>query len=342
MSKRMIDILLQDGCPIVGGPLQEDFREAEVLIVDNVSTYFYEDMALPSQWRLGDFPNCAPPYPLFWMETRTPQFGRENGAHMPLHRLYAWGALFFAADLPGLPAAKREVVYETLRTRIFDLPLTAFSDVKWWMVVIPMVQPFPNTDSLRDVNLQGHFLIQANGQMLRWKRREGTDEFAFVSAQGGRVKEDAKGTYVEMDSMWKYIANGTIHSPLSLQDQVVNPHGLLYPFWLAISFLHCKNVTTAKVDPCHPQGKRKASMQCQRAHYHVLNIHPMREILRREGNQESTGLKQALHICRGHFRDYTQGRGLFGKHQGLYWFDQHLRGSSTHGVVVKDYMIHTK
>jgi hypothetical protein len=83
-------------------------------------------------------------------------------------------------------------------------------------------------------------------------------------------------------------------------------------------------------------------MQCQRVHYHTLNIHPMREILRREGQQDSLGLQKALHICRGHFRDYTQGRGLFGKHKGLYWVDQHMRGSSKQGITVKDYAVHSK
>jgi hypothetical protein len=83
-----------------------------------------------------------------------------------------------------------------------------------------MVQPFPNKDSLRDFNLQGHFLIQANGQMLLWKSREGTNEFALASAQRGRLKEDAEGTYVEMDSAWKYIDIGKIRS---LSSVAANP-----------------------------------------------------------------------------------------------------------------------
>jgi len=338
----MIDTLFQEGCPLGGGLLQEDFREAEVLIVDNVVKYFHEDMELPSHWWSADFPNCAPPYPCFWMETRAPQFSRENGTYSPLNFGYAWGALFLATDLSGLPVAERQVVCETLGTRIFDLPLTAFSDVKWWMMVIPMVQPFPNTDSLRDLNVQGHFLIQGNGEMLLWKRREGTKEFAFASALGEPLKEDAEGTYVEIDSAWECLDIGEIRSPQLLQPQALTAHALLYPFWLAISFLHCKNVTMVNVDPCHVQGNKRVSQPCRRVHYRVLNIHPMQEVLRREGQQAITGLKRALHICRGHFRDYSQGRGLFGKHKGLYWFNQHRRGSSTHGVVVKDYMIHPK
>jgi hypothetical protein len=205
-----------------------------------------------------------------------------------------------------------------------------------------MLQRFANKDSLQHFNLHGHFLIKANGEMFVWKSRGGTNEFPLGSALGGRIKADADGKYVDMDSSWDFIDKEELRvlSPQSQQNRVFVAHALLYPLWLAISFLHCKNVTTGKVDPCHPQGKKKASMQCQRVHYHMLDIHPMREVLRREGNQDTTGLKQALHICRGHFRDYSQGRGLFGKHKGLYWFDQHLRGSSEYGVVVKDYTIH--
>jgi hypothetical protein len=141
---------------------------------------------------------------------------------MLLNGVYAWGALFFAGDLPSLPAAQRQVVYETLCTQIFDLPLTALLDVKWWMAVIPLVQPFPNKDSLRDLNLLGHFLIQANGQMLQWKSREGTNSFALASAHGGQLKKDAEGTYVEMDSAWKYIDSEkrprSSYWPLGLSD----------------------------------------------------------------------------------------------------------------------------
>jgi len=46
-----------------------------------------------------------------------------------------------------------------------------------------------------------------------------------------------------------------------------------------------------------------------------------------------------LHITRGHFKDYRDGKGLFGKYQGLFWWDQHVRGDPDNGVVLKDYHV---
>lgn len=113
---------------------------------------------------------------------------------------------------------------------------------------------------------------------------------------------------------------------------------MLFPMWLALSFCHCKNVQIV------PQtftryGKAQRYRGRPRVMYHTLNIQPMRTVLRSEGDSATTGLKRALSICRGHFKDYAQGKGLFGKLHGLYWWEQHLRGSSQQGIDVNDYSV---
>ena len=111
------------------------------------------------------------------------------------------------------------------------------------------------------------------------------------------------------------------------------------PALLALSFCHCKNVRTAEVTPppklskAHERRHKKPLVR-----YHTLEIDPMREILRREGGSDKVGLQQALHICRGHFKDYRES-GLFGRNKGLYWWDQHLRGQAQEGTVLKDYRV---
>jgi hypothetical protein len=50
------------------------------------------------------------------------------------------------------------------------------------------------------------------------------------------------------------------------------------------------------------------------------------------------GLKRALHICRGHFKDYTK-RGLFGKIHGVFWWSEHLAGALQRGLVKKEYSV---
>ena len=114
----------------------------------------------------------------------------------------------------------------------------------------------------------------------------------------------------------------------------------LYPALLAISLMHCKNTTVTSVDPPEKlsrKHKKKHSKPLSR--YHVLNIEPMKKILRKEGNIEKTGIRQALHICRGHFKDYRDGGGLFGKYKDIYWWESHVRGDINEGSVTKDYNI---
>jgi hypothetical protein len=108
-----------------------------------------------------------------------------------------------------------------------------------------------------------------------------------------------------------------------------------HPALLAISFMHCKNVELVenKFTSKHRRDKGQPTTK-----FYTLKIDPMKRILKTEGNRESTGLKNALHICRGHFKDYRE-KGLFGKYKGIYWWDSQVRGNSDSGIVDKDYEV---
>lgn len=116
-----------------------------------------------------------------------------------------------------------------------------------------------------------------------------------------------------------------------------------YVLGLTISLMHCKNIVAEKVAPTDEEKERhaKGGNKLPLCKYRVLHIEPMKEVLRTEGNVEANGIKKALHICRGHFADYTE-KGLFGKYFGRFWVPQHVRGASSRGVVVKDYAISSK
>jgi hypothetical protein len=111
------------------------------------------------------------------------------------------------------------------------------------------------------------------------------------------------------------------------------------PLQLAVSFMHCKNVEKREMVPRYIERKpwqKKHGRPLVR--YHVLDIDPMRKVLRDEGGSEETGLKRALHICRGHFAHYPDG--LFGRGESeTVWRPQHIRGSAKQGAVVKDYNV---
>ena len=116
----------------------------------------------------------------------------------------------------------------------------------------------------------------------------------------------------------------------------------LYPCFLALSFMHCRNVHVVTEHP-PPKLSKKHEKKAGRPllKYRVLQIDHMKEVLEREGHASAEGLKKALHICRGHFRRYgSDGRGLlFGKYAATVWVPMHARGNIERGVVAKDYEV---
>ena len=117
---------------------------------------------------------------------------------------------------------------------------------------------------------------------------------------------------------------------------------LMTPFLFAKTFLHCKNVIIQ--DNPISVALQKARQRRGRPpliQYKTLVVEPIKAILRQQGNAENTGIKMALHICRGHFKDFSEGRGLFGKLHGMFWWPQHIRGKAECGEVRKDYRIGT-
>jgi hypothetical protein len=101
--------------------------------------------------------------------------------------------------------------------------------------------------------------------------------------------------------------------------------GILWPYLLATSMMHCKNVTARRVVLSRQQRRARERCGLPVFSYSVLDIAPMRATLRVSGGESN--LRRALHICRGHFKDYREGAGLFGTHKGLYWWQQSLRGN---------------
>lgn len=117
---------------------------------------------------------------------------------------------------------------------------------------------------------------------------------------------------------------------------------VLRPVLLAICFCHCKNVEVVK-NPIEPE-LRKAWAKKGRFpvdKFYTLSISPIKRILSEAMKSNQCGGAKALHICRGHFKDF-RNHGLFGKHKGMFWWDMNLRGSSKYGTIKKDYQIKTR
>jgi hypothetical protein len=114
----------------------------------------------------------------------------------------------------------------------------------------------------------------------------------------------------------------------------------ILPSLFAISLLHCKNVELKTQIPPAPLSKKYEKKHgFPLVRYKILEIEPMKRILRTEGQSGTLGLKHALHICRGHFKTFGSDKRLFGKYEGTYWWESHVRGNPAQGIVVKDYSI---
>jgi hypothetical protein len=115
---------------------------------------------------------------------------------------------------------------------------------------------------------------------------------------------------------------------------------LIYPHFLTICFMHAKNIV---LESHRPTDQNRAF---RRSHglrppmrFHTLRLHPGQTITRSDPNLELTGQRNALHICRGHFKTFTAERPLLGKHTGTFWWPQQARGSLSEGRIIKRYAV---
>lgn len=149
--------------------------------------------------------------------------------------------------------------------------------------------------------------------------------FIFIDPQGKHLDSTVAATYPKEEAV---------------EDGDATVHKTLFALGLGIAFCHCKNVTVSESIP----GNSRAWHNPKKGpvfRFNTISIDPMREVLRREGRSEETGLRRALHLCRGHFATYAEDRPMFGRPgaHGSFWIPQHVRGSADQGIVVSDYNV---
>jgi hypothetical protein len=234
--------------------------DAEIFNIQNVADYVHS--GIQERWHIpGDFPNVAPPFPVFWME----YFDTRKSVNL-----------------------RHGFLFQATQDDVFRWVLS----VSWILI----------SNGFLAAPLSQRFGINDDGSIAR--RSDGTP---FLVTTYRYNKED-----------------------LELEHMFVAP-------LLAVSFMHCKNVNIVPHEP-RVTGKRQPR-NASHIRFHTLQIEPMKKIFREDGNSEETGLKHALHICRGHFKDFSKGKGLFGRYKEIYWWDNQVRGSGEHGAVLKDYSI---
>jgi hypothetical protein len=142
--------------------------------------------------------------------------------------------------------------------------------------------------------------------------------FMLIDEHGGLISQPTVQSFVAEVDM-------TAEKESLLRSYMVSIH----PSLLAISFMHCKNVRIVdEQTPPRLAKKLESKKGYKPAAFKTLVIEPLKQILRREGKSDQVGLQKAMHICRGHFRDYRTGPGLFGKYHQLVWTPQTVRGTT--------------
>ena len=105
-----------------------------------------------------------------------------------------------------------------------------------------------------------------------------------------------------------------------------------------LELLNCKNIGTVGNEPPEKLNKSRVKKGKQPLFtYKTLVIKPTSK---RQQSLEAQGLwENRIHLCRGHFKEYSSDKPLFGKYTGRYWWQPSVRGRNTDGVVMKDYEV---
>lgn len=343
---RYLDYLLRD--PLLSDEMKEGLDGVEVIESTNVSNYYFQESS-QEYWDLPDFPALAPPFENFWLDFRAPSYsmsterGRNTwSATSPSH----WGFLCCGIDFHKDPISTDRFL-ATVHTFHRDFFEQVMPQARWGL----------------DMYL--HWRQAEKNMSPLWYWRMLLDEKGRVIVDPVN-KQNSVSTVALLPDISRYLAMEEerlcLEEKLTPQEkhkikdkmQVIQDdlYNQILPFWhtalLTISFLHCRNVSlderpSETIGVHNKNQKRRGVKPYQTIPYKVLDIYPMKEVLKKEGKSESIGTPKALHICRGHFKDYSHGRGLFGNPRlnGIYWQPQIVKGSSQKGVRVKDYIIHT-
>lgn len=327
--------------------------DPQIFDIQNVADYYHTHLFTEDRsWDLKDVPNIAPPFDTFWMEFRHRRHHHQEERHYPP---MAWGIAFNAVDLgklgPPEPHDLRDCFRDIVKGRSVDYWKDGTSiaselfavdrEAAAWDYLMGAGRPISyQTKLLHAVILRG--LVPARWYVAITVFSEVATKISPIVVVDFPVTTEGQLYPVARPFVRFAFLTPVDVSGYGGQDEAAHQvlGGTVMPALLAISFLHCKNVATVTQTP-----PAKLSKAAQKRHgkplvrYHMLNIEPMKQVLKHEGQSEKTGLKRALHICRGHFAHYTEEKPLFGRVSGRFWIPSHVRGSLDEGIVDKDYRI---
>lgn len=205
---------------------------------------------------------------------------------------------------------------------LFEAPETAETENDWPPVLVDLCPDVINAKWFMVANVFIEHRRVAVGPSAMW---------VFTIGDQGQVLDMAGQSLVKFDG---YKIHQSMIGTLTA--------AAMFPCMLAISLMHCKNVTTEEVAP--PPALAKAYLKRHpgappMVTYRTINITPMQKVIRQAQADAPKGTTvHPLHIIRGHFKTFDD-RPLFGRHTGTYWWSPAVRGNVAAGEVKKDYRV---
>jgi hypothetical protein len=314
-----------------------DRTQLQAVNITNAATWFFDDtknviveplmLETPHKvmaWKWdGDFPAVIPPFPVMWMEYKIPKWITDIGDSDDTF-------------------SEVSVNVDTMGCLIRANPLL---DEDGWLITWESWQML-NARTERRYRLTVE-KYGANGWFNDWEGalKPWWKMTAKCNRAGEIIQdsilyefEDEDGEpYVETEKTIEQRRRDTNESEHWFYGYEI--WGTFHPVLFATSLMHAKNVHLVDRPLPPAVAKRRQREGKPVVTFKTLTIESMRKQTATATEGGSTGAKRAMHIVRGHFKDYRNTGGLFGKHKGLYWWDMRVAGDENAGKVIKDYKI---
>lgn len=281
---------------------------ATTIRVQNISNY----VVTQGTFAWEDAPNSAPPWPLCWIEWRHPQWftGADGKQFRSVFGKHAMGVLCSGLKLQeGEQAGQAAATFDILKRMYGYLNLSEREEDYLHAFCSGLTVP-------------GWVIVASC--------------FSSLTGQAAQFVLGVDGAGRCSSHFASFPRSGRLCADKTSEAGVI--HCWIAPLLMTFSFAHCRNVRIEEQPVFHKPRKMNPDLAPPFLVYKTLHIEPMQRALRLSA-PAGTPFKTRLHLCRGHFKDYRGDKALFGKHQGLFWWDMHVRGTIKRGVIVKDYDI---
>jgi hypothetical protein len=323
--------------------LIREFSKAEYLLADNVYDFFWSnaihgsDDGIKVEFDTKNLPNSAPPWANVFVAFTDKVKCDLRGAGRGYVYTQGGGVFLFSRNLNEAQEEDVVSLWEDCRVdrdSLFD------NGVRWVTYAVPVIVwqrqiQLPLGYTVFHICEDGHLYtlpVGVNHDLLKKhdprNGEEGARGFVYVGFLENRLIRKLS----EVDPVYDYDA---IYGEAEgwLNDL---PTAALMSF----SFIHCRNVELIDNKRTigssgRPKIKRNNKPSVI---FKTLKIEPIKKILKEQGDIKNKGLGVAFHLCRGHFKDYRNGGGLFGKHKDIFWWDDQWRGKKSIGTILKDYI----